>query len=159
MKKLLIMLFLGGSICSFGQSTSPEVIATAGGHFQNASSQISWTLGEPITETITDGSTQLTQGFHQTNLSSVATYELDENMVFNAYPNPTIDLLSVEIGETNLGASLQLIDASGRIIHERTIEETTSLVDFTAFAAGTYRLNLVGEANVVLKTFTIQKIK
>lgn len=153
------MFFLGGALCSFGQSVSPEVIATAGGHFQNASSQLSWTLGEPITETLSNGSNQLTQGFHQTNLSWVSTFELDENVVFNAYPNPTIDHLSIEVSEEELGAELQLIDAGGRIIYQQSIEQITSIIDFTAFTAGTYRLNLLGRSKEVLKTFTVQKIK
>jgi hypothetical protein len=159
MKKLLSVLFLGGTFCSFGQSVSPEVLASAGEHFQNASAQISWTLGEPITETLSNGTNQLTQGFHQTNLSWASTFELDESILFNVYPNPTVNYLSVEVSAKELGANLQLIDAGGRIIYQQSIEQITSIIDFTAFTAGTYRLNLLGRSKEVLKTFTVQKMK
>ena len=68
--KKLPLLFLGLILncLTFGQSISPEVIASSGDHFTGTDAQLSWTIGELVIDTYTNGSTQLTQGFHQTNL-------------------------------------------------------------------------------------------
>ena len=47
------------------QATSPEVTASSGAYFSNATGSISWTLSEPVTETYTNGGNTLTQGFQQ----------------------------------------------------------------------------------------------
>lgn len=56
---LLIPLFLGA------QSVSPEVISSAGDYFEGANASLSWTLGEIATETFSNGSVTLNQGFQQ----------------------------------------------------------------------------------------------
>ena len=61
---LIVIICLGGSKVK-GQYTSPEVIATAGDFFSNATVSISWTLGEITTETFTGSNVALTQGFQQ----------------------------------------------------------------------------------------------
>jgi hypothetical protein len=72
-KFFLFFLGLSGVGWVQAQSLSPEVVATAGDHFATSTAQLSWTLGEPVIETFTDAAaTQLTQGFHQTNLMVVA---------------------------------------------------------------------------------------
>ncbi|MCB0683669.1 MAG: hypothetical protein KDC32_22625, partial [Saprospiraceae bacterium] len=90
MRKLL-MLFL--SLLSAGwlhsQSLAPEVIASAGEHFATANAQLSWTVGEPVIETYTGSTAQLTQGFHQTNLTVVAVNDPTAAFQVSVFPNPT----------------------------------------------------------------------
>jgi hypothetical protein len=65
---LSVLLF-----CSLlhAQSLSPKVIASAGGYFASANASLSWTLGEPVTATFTNGNNMLTQGFQQPSVSVV----------------------------------------------------------------------------------------
>jgi hypothetical protein len=53
------------SLTVVAQSTSPTVIASSGEYFENANNSISYTLGEIATETFSNGSNILTQGFQQ----------------------------------------------------------------------------------------------
>jgi len=62
---------------SFGQSVSPDVIATSGDYFQNANVSLSWTMGELITETFSNGNIALTQGFQQPLSITIHGIDLD----------------------------------------------------------------------------------
>ena len=50
--------------------SAQEVVATQGDTYSNASANIDFTIGEVIIDTGTDGTNDLTQGFHQTNGNS-----------------------------------------------------------------------------------------
>ena len=47
------------------QSIDRQVISSAGDYSDNGSIKVSWTLGEPVIETFTNGNITLTQGFQQ----------------------------------------------------------------------------------------------
>jgi hypothetical protein len=57
--------FLALSLSASGQMASPEVIASGGDYFQNDNISLSFTVGETITETFSNGDVTLTQGFQQ----------------------------------------------------------------------------------------------
>jgi len=67
-------------------------LPTAGEHFATAGAQLSWTLGEAVIETYTGDKSQLTQGFHQTQLTVVALNESVTVFPVLVYPNPTTAL-------------------------------------------------------------------
>ena len=79
MKYIIAITCANILFCSYGQSTSPEVISSARNHFENGSAQVSWALGEPITETVSNGTNELYQGFHQTRLSWASIFEESES--------------------------------------------------------------------------------
>ncbi len=65
------------AICSlfsfsvFAQSLSPQVVASGGGYATGGGYSLSYTIGEPVTATLTGGSNILTQGFHQPDLQAI----------------------------------------------------------------------------------------
>ena len=78
-----------------GQSIINDVIGSAGMHSMNAGGiQLSWTIGEPITETTSNPTWILTQGFHQSWQSQgtigQSPYESSQ-LTVNVYPNPVRD--------------------------------------------------------------------
>ena len=158
MKKTLLGLALISSSISIAQSVTPEVTATAGAHFAIPSIQISWTLGETITHTLTDGSTQLTQGFQQSNISVVGISDYDFSYSVEAFPNPTIDVVRIKLSDNIAEGRLSIIDPTGKIIHEKDITESEFMLDFAPYSQGTYFLNLMNEAGVLLHTIRLQKI-
>jgi hypothetical protein len=58
---LLILAFVFDSI----NTNAQQVIASAGGYYEGDNISLSWTLGEPVTETFSGGGVILTQGFQQ----------------------------------------------------------------------------------------------
>jgi hypothetical protein len=156
MKRILLLGVVISSVAAYSQTASPEVISTAGNHFDNGTIQVSWTMGETITETETNGTTQLTQGFHQTNLSAVSVMDIDASISFDVFPNPVINTLTVKVEDEAIGYVLTLIAPDGRIAFTEKIETKSQTIDFTEYATGTYFLNLSNDGELI-KTFKIQK--
>lgn len=158
MKKTLLGLALISSSLSIAQSVSPEVTATAGAHFAIPSIQMSWTLGEAITETLSNGSAQLTQGFQQSNIEIVGISDYDFSYSVEAFPNPTIDVVRVSLSDNVAEGSLSIIDPTGKVIHQKAITESEFMLDFAPYSQGTYFLNLMNPDGVLLHTIRLQKI-
>jgi len=165
MKKYLIL------ICTFpffffakSQSASPQVIATAGDYFVGTNMSLSWTLGELITETVTDGTYTLTQGFQQPhyNISSIEEPKNNNNPLgdINIYPNPVADQLNVSFKDMNQKhVTIALIDMNGKILINDIAESTTSVKQLvmTNVAKGNYVLRFVTKDGKFTKSFKVVK--
>ena len=162
MKKLILFFFFwlsSGGI--FSQSISPEVIATAGDHFTGTNVQMSWTIGEIAIETLESGSAILTQGFHQPNLMITSVKDLAKDISVNIYPNPTSEIVHVELNDYLTGFQLVLSDNSGRILTTKASLSSDSIhqFDLSGFASGIYFLRVINGDQQNLKTFKIIKSK
>ena len=158
MKKTLFIITPAFFSFAFAQSASSEVISSGGNHYENTSMQMSWTLGEPATETYVSGSNQITQGFHQTNLSIASVENLDPLVNLEVYPNPTVNFLSVDVSENALGSTIQLFDEQGREIYTGELKDVHSTIDFTPFAVGSYFLKLTNTNGNLINVSQIQKM-
>ena len=82
-----------------------------------------------------------TQGLETSNLSNVI-----------VYPNPTKDLLHVDLSKTNGISTAAILDISGKVLVEmRTISSSEITFDMSQFANGIYLLKLTdasGASNV-----------
>lgn len=153
MKKLLCFLFyLTTSISLFSQ----EVIASQGNSYANANGSIDFTMGEVVIATISTVSNALTQGFHQTKLGVLAVEDFDLIYQAQAYPNPTPDLLNLEI-QLFEGLKYEIYDMQGRQLGFSSIENRFTEVSFKQFAIGLYMLVVLNENNQKLKTYRIIK--
>ncbi|MCD4694622.1 MAG: hypothetical protein K8S16_00165 [Bacteroidales bacterium] len=78
MKKLnIITIACLLSLTVAAQSLSPEVIASSGDYYEGTNNSISFTLGEIATETYSNGSNILTQGFQQPVSVTIHGIDLD----------------------------------------------------------------------------------
>ena len=95
MKPYLLILLI--ALCAtFLQAQ--EVVTTAGSYGETSSGSLSWTVGEPVIETITDGTNTLTQGFQQSKLTVTAINDLKfPGIELSVYPNPTNSFLFIEV--------------------------------------------------------------
>jgi hypothetical protein len=64
-KILFLTVFSGLSFMGYGQTLSPQVLASAGGYFTGGGNSLSWTMGETFTTTLQNGNIVLTQGQQQ----------------------------------------------------------------------------------------------
>lgn len=75
-----------------------EVISAAGSQWETTSGSLCRTVGEALSETLSDGTGTLTQGFQQSKLTVTAINVLKVSGIqMFVYPNPTHDFLSVEV--------------------------------------------------------------
>ncbi|NOR75052.1 MAG: T9SS type A sorting domain-containing protein, partial [Draconibacterium sp.] len=137
--------------------TAQTVISANGGTETAAGTQVSWTIGEPITATISDGTTTLTQGFHQSNLTVTAINNIQiAGVEIKVYPNPTSDFVTVHFSKVMERPTYFLFDLLGGIIEQKNIESTDVKIDMTRFAEGSYILKL-SSGQKPLQSFKIIK--
>ena len=70
--------------------SAQEVVSTQGDSYSNGSGSIDFTIGEVIINTGTDGSNDLTQGFHQTNWNFVGLEDHCSELRSYHFPQPNI---------------------------------------------------------------------
>lgn len=139
--------------------SAQEVIATAGGHATVTGISLSWTLGEPVTNTVSNGTITLTQGFQQPRLISTA---IDDKLIpgldLSVYPNPSSSILNLKAeGEGNLLLRYTLFSVDGKVLVAEKITQTTTSIDMQRFANGNYLLQVGRKDGKPLRTFKIIK--
>jgi len=160
MKFLTIFSLAFLPIFGMAQSISPEVIASAGEHFDNGTTQLSWTLGEVVIDTYDNGTNILTQGFHQTELTITSVEETLSDVRLNMYPNPTSEFLNIELGNNEKDINLQLFDMSGKLIHKDVINayDTKYELPMQSVATGKYLIQMQSEDGKMNSTHQVIKV-
>ncbi len=135
-------------ISATAQTASPDVIASAGDYYASASGSVSWTIGEPVSDTYYSSSNILTKGFHQPLSVSLASIE-DNNSSeeFYAYPNPVIDQLMLDFSKLSLGEyNIQIFDATGQVVRKLNVDHTVAsqqtVVNMSDESAGMYLIKI-----------------
>jgi hypothetical protein len=133
-----------------------QVIAPAGNYDANSSGSISWTLGEPVTETFLGSASTLTQGFQQTFKTVSPVNEINSlEFKITALPNPASDrvILTVENPER---LQYRLYDLNGRLLRTAQLETTITGIDLTGLSPSVYFLKII-KINTEVKTFKLIK--
>jgi hypothetical protein len=130
---------------SVAQSLAPEVIATSGTSFNNGTSQLDWTLGEPATLTHNTGSNNLTQGFHQPNLSVTAINTLETTFSVTIFPNPSTDYIQIHFKDLKTNVTIELFSSDGKLLESKKINNNEIRLDMTSYKAGAYLLSVKDE--------------
>ncbi len=153
------IIFLRFLTC-FSQSYSTQVIASSGDEYKSPDILLTWTIGETITETITNNNFTLTQGFNQTKIIITSVNHLpDLKFSISAYPNPTSDFvyLKIEAESENIkNLQYQVINSKGSTLLRKIISSNLVEIDFHNFSNGIYLL-VVFDNHTILKTFKILK--
>lgn len=121
-----------------------QVISPAGATYQGSNIQLSWTLGETMSETFTGTSVTLTQGFHQGKLT-ITSVEPDINSIISVsvYPNPVNDKLKIEFTEFKEHKHcFELTDIKGSIILKGVILSSPYSIDMNSLKCGIYLLKV-----------------
>jgi len=121
-----------------------QVISSGGGSFTQQNVQMSYTIGEPVTETFVAGEKVLTQGFHQTRLV-VTSIETAEYLPFSisVFPNPTHNTLNIRLSnEPNSMLSYTIFDVNGKQIFCAESDRVENSFDVTGLAPGMYLLQI-----------------
>jgi len=159
MKKLLLLFVLISSFRTTAQSLSPDVIATAGTSFNDGTSQLDWTMGEPFTSSFSAGSDVLTQGFHQPNLLATSINNVETNYSLLVYPNPSIDYIQLQFQNLKETVTVDLLSSDGKLLQSSLVNTASELqMDMSKYAAGAYLLS-VKDSHSKVKTYQVIKLK
>ncbi len=157
MKKIIFLLawFLGFSMVS-AQVLTPEVIGTTGTTLTAPTFSIAYTIGEPITKTLSSGSYSLTQGFHQDTILIVAVEDHLPDFGLSVYPVPVDQSLTVTCTRDDL-IQVQLYDANGKSVLTTDVFTKKLTFDVQNLSNGPYMLIVMTPNAEPIKTFSIVK--
>jgi hypothetical protein len=152
MKKCTFVLF---SLFATISVSAQEVVSTQGDSYSNGSGSIDFTIGEVVINTGTDGTNNLTQGFHQTNWNFLGLEDFAPNYEVIIFPNPTEDVLNIRTS-TFENVTYTLYDAKGKLVMQNILFAEQTPIQVSQLAPGAYSLTLNNETQN-LKTFKLIK--
>ena len=161
--KLSVLLLSLGLTAQAQQAT-----VTAGGTASGNGGTVSYSIGQVVYTTATGTTGSVAQGVQQTyEITAVTGIEEAKGITLevSAYPNPTTDLLTLNIGTStsfnDQPMSYKLYDMNGKIIEtQKIVDENTTIVMSNLLPAN-YFLTVVktmdGKSPQEVKTFKITK--
>jgi hypothetical protein len=152
MKKQTLLMF---SLLSTLAVSAQEVVATQGDSYSNASANIDFTIGEVIIDAGTDGTNDITQGFHQTNWNFAGLEDFASDYDATIFPNPTEDVLNIRTS-TFENVTYTLYDAQGKLVMQDILSAEQTPIQVSQLAPGSYSLRLNNQTKN-LKTFKLIK--
>lgn len=151
------LAFIGtSSFASFGQ----QATVSSGGDVNAVDGSVSYSVGQVVVQTLSDGTHSLAPGVQQPYEISdyVGLYEMAmSNLELSAFPNPTTDGITLGISNyAEQSLSYVLLDASGRQIQASNIFTASTVIDLNSLQPATYFLRVDENARPI-KTFKIIK--
>jgi hypothetical protein len=137
-----------------------ETLLATGGNASGSGGSTSYSVGQVVYTTNTGTSGSVAQGVQQPYEISVVT-GLDEakgiNLSVTAYPNPTTDYLTLNIGEFEISnLSYQLYDMNGKLLQSEKIRGTQTSIVMSNLVPANYFVKVI-QGNKEVKTFKIIK--
>ncbi len=151
-RKISLSVFLLWTITNcFSQSIDREVIGSAGNYSNTDDFSLSWTIGEPITETFSSNDYMLFQGFHQGEYIVEIPENIENgfgNIHFDLYPNPAGDFLIIKLNEPDKRTfKIHSYALNGKKLLSTEINpfENQKRLDLSNFGSGTYIIKIVNK--------------
>lgn len=135
MKKLLLGICLLSGITASAQDIERDVFGSSGSVINNASIQMSFTIGETFTATLSNNEIH-TLGFQQANKSGVSVVELSD-IEFGLYPNPASEEITF-FTSSDKPFEYKILDVSGRIVLAGYGSSNSLLIDVSVLQKGKY---------------------
>jgi len=158
MKNLLFSLII---LCAaYGQANAQQTVATAGGEATGSGGSVSYTMGQIFYATQSNSNGTITEGVQQAYeifvISSIEEAE-EIKLSIKAYPNPTVDILTLDLGEyESKKLVLQVYDLNGSLLQMQEIHEPNTKISLEGYAASTYLVRVIDQEKEI-KTFKIIK--
>lgn len=151
--KILILLFI-----LFNTTTlkAQQANVAVGGNANGSGGTMSFSVGQVADKYVSGSNGNLNQGVQQPfeifklNVS-------DPSIDFNLYPNPTQDVIQLEItGLSNHSLQFYMYDNLGQLILSELITSAKTTINMHSLASASYLLSII-ENNKTLQTFKVIK--
>lgn len=153
--EMKIALLFFSFIWAVSAINAQEVISSQGESYSGPNAKVDFTIGEVVIATVSDGTTTLTQGFHQTNWKFSGVKDFSPEMEITVFPNPASDLLQIQTAEFK-EVHYELYDEAGRLVAQNELLEETTSVQVAELATGQYSL-VLSKNQQPLKIFKLIK--
>ena len=151
----LLVFILHYSLNTFAQNsfnaTGADAISSAG--------KVAYSIGQVFYTFAGDSSVQVQDGVQQAySISNVSANQPDNSIELKYFPNPTSDILHLEINiAQSFDLSYEIIDKKGVICYTDKINQKTTSVNLRGYAPGIYFLRVISIAKERESTFKILK--
>ncbi len=145
----------------FGLQTAQaqEAVITVGSDATGSAGTVAYSIGQIVYTTNSGINGIVAQGVQQPYVISIV-LGIEHNSIqlyFTVYPNPTINFLTLNLGNADLSTlSFQLYDLSGKLIESRKIVSNTETIRMENLPSALYFLRVTNNSEE-LKTFKIIK--
>ena len=136
-----------------------ETVPATGGDATGAGGSSSYTVGQVVYTTNTGTNGSVAQGVQQPyEISTSVGIEVTAiNLELVAYPNPTNNALTLNIGNyNNEKLTYQLYDMQGKLLDSKQVVDSSTTIGMQELPVSTYLLNVL-DNNALIKTFRIVK--
>jgi hypothetical protein len=145
------------------QNLAPAAVTCAATKMTQSNGSLSFTVGELVVETQTDGNgNTLGGGFTNGSTSSTTITSVqqpdEEKLMLNVYPNPTADMLTLDVQHIDVDAyTITIFDVSGKQVYTANHAGVSGRVNInlSSFDSGTYLLNLTSNKQETLGTYQV----
>lgn len=115
----LLFLFFKFSFI-LAQEIKPQIVSTAGATMNQSNAKLSFTVGEIVVKTVTNGTNSIGQGFTNSTTNNIITAIKEPKaslLQMKVYPNPASDLIYVDISDNKVpNIQLSVYDITGKQI-------------------------------------------
>jgi hypothetical protein len=149
-----MLVFLG-----VGGLQAQEAVTATGGDATGTGGSSSYSVGQVVYTTNTGTNASVAQGVQQPYeiSASVGIDVIEINLELVAYPNPTNNALTLNIGNyNNEKLTYQLYDMQGKLLDSKQVVSSSTTMGMQDLPVSTYLLNVLDD-NSLIKTFRIIK--
>ena len=147
---IILTLFMVTNYLPPPSAFCQELISNAGEHSIVSNYQLAWSLGEIVVPTEENGNNILTQGFHQTLVSTSGVSETTDNSGIVLFPNPTHHGITIRSEHDN-NHSFAIYNALGKVIYTAHLTTGDTPINLSKLAPGFYYLRLNNLQNTTIK--------
>ena len=157
MKRIIVTFILTFAFSAM-LSAQSSLVGTGGEATGNGGS-VSYSVGQIAVQSNSDGTASISEGVQQPYEISTVGVDDYPNITLNAvlFPNPTQGRLKLEISNLQFEGEVKVFDVDGKYLLSNKIEGETTEFYISAYAPGTYYIN-VYSGKQTLKTFKVVKM-
>jgi hypothetical protein len=151
---LIVIVFLWPGLAQTQESAN-----TSGGDATGSSGTVAYSIGQVTYTTNTGRNGSVAQGVqHAYEIFTVGIKGTELNISLKAFPNPTIDNLTLQISDyNNEKLSYQLFDMQGKQISNGQIVAQQTQINMNSLPTATYLMNILDQKNKKVQSFKIIK--
>jgi hypothetical protein len=159
-KKVKLSMIL---LISFGltELNAQEVVTASGGNASGSGGSTSYTVGQVIYTTNTNSNGSINQGVQfpfEISIISRIEEDININLSYQVYPNPTTKNLTLRIDELK-GKHYRaiLFNINGKVLSEQIVTTTETRISMEQYGTETYFLKIIELPSREVKTFKLIK--
>jgi len=146
-------------LLGLGGLHAQESVNTSGGDATGSGGTIAYSVGQVVYTTHTGSTGSVAQGVqHAYEIFTVGIKETELSISLTAFPNPTMDNLTLQINDyNNEKLSYQLFDMQGKQLSSGQVTAQQTQIKMNRLPSATYFINLVNQENKKVQSFKIVK--